>query len=843
MSQWIGSNSSAVSALAALLIVAAAKSAVVLLIAGAASLALGRSSAALRHLVWTLALAGVFGLPALSAALPGWRLELPAPRGSDRAAALLSAASTAFALAPSSRSNPDEIILVTAARPPISLTPGTSPVAPASPEHEREVPLARSDRFSALGAAAALAAWASGALVCMVPVVLGLLGLRKLRCAARPVTDAGMLQLLETLAARVGVSRRVRLLRSSDREIPMTWGVFRPVILLPEDAEGWSSERLSVALLHELAHVKRWDCLSQLLARVACACHWFDPLTWIALRRVRVEQEQASDDLVLRGGLDPLEYADHLLAIVTGRSTGGASSLVAPAMAPATRLERRLIGILDSARCRKGVGRGCAGLVSIVAACLVAGLAALSLQTAAEARGDEPLKGPTEVLKTVREAYVKPTDESALRAGAIKGMIDALHDPYSEFYDTPRVAELERDMQNKLTGIGAQLKVEKGEIVVITPLPDSPAFKAGLRPGDVIESVDGKATKGVALAEVVKQIIGPAGTVVRLSVRHADSRTEEMAITRGTITVRTVRGFWQGEGGQPDFLLDRDHAIGYMSISHFAQGTADELKASIEALKAKGIKGLMLDLRGCPGGLMTEAVETAKVFLSKGTIVSIRGRDAALKSFAADAPAPAGDLPLVVLIDERTGSASEIVAGSLKDHDRAVLVGTRTLGKGSVQTIIKLDDGGAIRLTTAYYELPSGKNIDKQEGKLTWGVDPTDGDYIPLSAAEEEALEKKRSQRERVGAPVDPKIRGAKVTPEWLELEQSDRQLAAALETLIARIATGNYVKVGLPASELVTRVKRLDDARKRRESLRKELEKLDEELASLRGVEPAAKK
>src|SRR5262249_11792759 len=143
--------------------------------------------------------------------------------------------------------------------------------------------------------------------------------------------------------------------------------------------------------------------------------------------------------------------------------------------------------------------------------------------------------------------------------------------------------------------------------------------------------------------------------------------------------------------------------------------------------KARGMKGLILDLRGCPGGLLSAAVEAVQLFLSKGTIVTIRGRGEAAQSFTAGRPALAADIPLVVLVDGTTASAAEIVAGALKDNDRAILIGSRTVGKGSIQTIVKLNDGGALKLTTAYYQLPRGADIDQREGRADWGVDPTDG--------------------------------------------------------------------------------------------------------------------
>jgi bla regulator protein blaR1 len=168
-----------------------------------------------------------------------------------------------------------------------------------------------------------LGAWAVGVFLSGVPVLLGLLSLRKVARESTPVTDEATLRLAEGLAARVGLKRPVRLIRSPRREIPMTWGVLRPVVLLPADASDWSGERLSTALLHELAHVKRWDCLTQLIARLGCAVYWFNPLSWLALARVRAEQEQACDDLALICGFDRVSYAHHLLAIVTGRVASG----------------------------------------------------------------------------------------------------------------------------------------------------------------------------------------------------------------------------------------------------------------------------------------------------------------------------------------------------------------------------------------------------------------------------------------------------------------------------------------------------------------------------------------
>ncbi len=834
--------------LLSLLLGSSAKSALVLAAAALLALVLRRGSAAWRHLAWTVAVTGALCLPVISALLPDWRvpLALPWPQAVVPAETQ-EEPSGELALIAQSAEGPFD---ASARQPSFEVVSNV----PSQPALERsEVPLTVRKFSAAWTKLWALGVWSIGFLVSGVPVLLGMLSLRKVAQGSSPVTDPAMLRLTRQLTARIGLRRSVRLVLSPRREIPMTWGVVRPVVLLPADAEGWSEERLTMALLHELAHVKRWDCLTQLVARAACAVYWFNPLAWLALARVRREQEQASDDLALGCGLDRHAYADHLLAIVTGRNSGGPRPAVALAMAAAAKLESRLLGILDTGRSHRAFGRRTIGLVAFATSAFLLPLAALHPLVGAEPpsaqavvapaelpRGDgQPKPDPadaveSEVMAKVRAIFVTPPDESALRNGAIKGILDALHDPYSSYLSAQQVAEMDRNLQGKVTGIGAQLELKDGDVTIVTPLPDSPALKAGLRPGDVIEAVDDQPTRGLELAAVVKRILGKAGEVVRLKVKHADGRAEDLAVTRGIVTIRSVRGFRAGDEGR-DAFLDPDHAIGYARVSQFGNDTAAELRTTIERLSTRGMKGLILDLRGCPGGLLSAAVEVGQLFLSRGTIVTIRGRDEAAKPFTAEGPAIAPDVPLVVLVDETTASAGEILAGALKDNDRAVVVGSRTFGKGSVQSLVKLKDGsGAIRLTSAYYQLPRGANIDKRDGKNSWGVDPTDGYYVPVDGKTLDAMTRKRVERERVGGPDPAAAVGVKVTPESIARDQADPQLAAALTTLIARTTRGEFVKVGLPLSEQSARIQRLDDARKRRQSLLEDLKRVDKELGEL---------
>jgi carboxyl-terminal processing protease len=375
-----------------------------------------------------------------------------------------------------------------------------------------------------------------------------------------------------------------------------------------------------------------------------------------------------------------------------------------------------------------------------------------------------------------------------------------------------------------------------GRVTVLTPLPDSPAERAGLRSGDLIEAIDGRPTAGLDAVEAVRRILGKEGEVVRLRVKHADGRAEELAITRGVVRIRSVRGF-RATRGREDFVLDPERAVGYIAIQTFAQDTPGAMKAAIEDLKTRRVKGLILDLRGCPGGLLDAATDSARLFLAKGTIVTIRKRDQADRTIAADGPeaAPGVDLALIVLIDGSTASAAEIFTGALKENGRAIVVGSRTFGKGSIQSLVALKDGGAVRLTTAYYLLPDGRDIDRHEGKPDWGVDPTDGFYVPLDGPALEAMRRRRSERGRIGEPAPAP---AQVTAESIERDEFDPPLAAALRAMPAWSTNGQVVRTGFPLSEQAARLERLDEARSRRQALLSDLKKIEKEIGEL---EPGA--
>jgi carboxyl-terminal processing protease len=312
------------------------------------------------------------------------------------------------------------------------------------------------------------------------------------------------------------------------------------------------------------------------------------------------------------------------------------------------------------------------------------------------------------LLEIVRSDYVDKPDDGKLLTAAINGVLGAL-DPHSSYMDEKAYRDMRATTSGQFGGLGMQVNMEDGLLKVVSPIDDTPAAKAGILAGDVITQVDGAPIKGLTLSQAVDKMRGPPGTEVRLEiVRSGQAAPLDLTLTRQIIRVSTVRQ--QAEGDD----------VGYVRLTQFNGRAADELKQAIQALTAKippdQFKGYILDLRNNPGGLLDQAVRVAGAFLTSGEIVSIRGRDPDHIQRYNAAP---GDLidgkPLIVLINGGSASASEIVAGALQDQKRATIIGSRTFGKASVQTIIPLGQGnGALRLTTARYFTPSGRSLQAQ---------------------------------------------------------------------------------------------------------------------------------
>ncbi|MDG1462573.1 MAG: S41 family peptidase [Gammaproteobacteria bacterium] len=308
-----------------------------------------------------------------------------------------------------------------------------------------------------------------------------------------------------------------------------------------------------------------------------------------------------------------------------------------------------------------------------------------------------------EVLERVRQEYVEPVDDRDLIEGAVRGLVTEL-DSHSQFLDTEQYAEIRINTSGNYSGVGLEVNMDDNKVVVVTPIDDSPAAKAGIYPGDEILQIDELKVSAGNVAEVLGRMRGKPGTTVDIVIaRVGEPASLEFTLVRSHVQVRSVKAH----------LLESDY--GYLRITHFSDTTYADMRESLLKLKrsnGNSLKGLLLDLRNNPGGVLNAAVEVSDAFLDEGTIVSASGR-AADASFRHEANP--GDLlsgaKIVVLVNEGSASASEIVAGALQDNRRALIVGTRTFGKGSVQTVIPLSSGRAIKLTTSLYYTPSGVSI------------------------------------------------------------------------------------------------------------------------------------
>lgn len=321
------------------------------------------------------------------------------------------------------------------------------------------------------------------------------------------------------------------------------------------------------------------------------------------------------------------------------------------------------------------------------------------------ASGDETyrqLKIFSDVLEHIEEGYVDPVDTKDLIQKAIQGMVDSL-DPHSMYLPPDAYDLLKDDTKGEFSGIGIVITMKKGLLTVVSPIEGTPAFNVGVKADDVIVKVDGEPMGDVSLGEIVKKIKGPKGTDVEITVvRKGEPEPIDFKITRNVIPVESVRYLFLKPG------------YGYIRVYNFTEKTTNDLVAALEEMEKvdNGIKGLVIDLRDNPGGLLPQAIGVSDLFLEQGTILSIKGRfEEQNNIYMADPDSVERKYPIVVLINGGSASASEIVAGALQDHKRALILGTTSFGKGSVQTVKPLQDGSGLKLTIARYYTPSGQSI------------------------------------------------------------------------------------------------------------------------------------
>ncbi len=338
---------------------------------------------------------------------------------------------------------------------------------------------------------------------------------------------------------------------------------------------------------------------------------------------------------------------------------------------------------------------------------------ALQLEQGAQQGYLWPVELYWDVLSRLRSHYYQQVNEKQLTYAAIRGMLASLHDPYTRFMDPTEYRSMQEDTRGDFFGIGAQLQEKEGQIVIYRPIEGSPADKAGIKAGDVIVEVDRKPVAGMRVDDVVKKIRGPRGTKVELTIRRkGEAKLLHISIVRDLITSPVVYSYME----------DEKLGIGRIRLEQFNEKCDQLLVQKVRELEAKGLRALILDLRYNPGGLLNVAVDVASRFIDNGVVVLIQEKNGQITKLYAERGRAFKPYPLVVLVNEWSASASEIVAGAIRDNKRGVIIGETTFGKGLVQTIFQLQDSSAVAITTAKYLTPSGYDLNRK-------VDP-DGNEI-----------------------------------------------------------------------------------------------------------------
>lgn len=389
-----------------------------------------------------------------------------------------------------------------------------------------------------------------------------------------------------------------------------------------------------------------------------------------------------------------------------------------------------------------------------------------------------------DTFEQIKRNYVRDVTDRELMEAAIKGMLSKL-DQYSNFIPPERLQRFKAGVENEFGGIGIIVSLNNGRLEVISPLVGTPAYRAGMLPGDRILEIAGQSTKGLTIDGAINLMKGKIGSSVEVKITHSgDLEPVVLTLKREVIRVPTVLGHRRNADESWNYFCDQPRKIGYLRMTGFGRHSVSELRSAVDKLRQQEMRGLILDLRFNPGGLLSAAIQVCDMFVSEGVIVSTKGRNTPQRVWRARKAGTQEGFPMVVLINHFSASASEIVAACLQDHQRATIVGERSWGKGSVQNIIELENGrSALKLTTAGYRRPNGKNIHRFKDAADedeWGVNPNDGFRVKFSGTENRALTTFRQQLDVVKRSAD---KNAKPLPKF-----DDRQLAKALKFLTAQL-------------------------------------------------------
>lgn len=379
----------------------------------------------------------------------------------------------------------------------------------------------------------------------------------------------------------------------------------------------------------------------------------------------------------------------------------------------------------------------------------------------------EDLQLFSKVLNLVQQYYVEEVDTKKLIYGGVKGMLREL-DPHTNFLPPAIFTEFESESSGQFGGLGIEITVRDGILTVISPIEDTPAWKAGIKAGDKVVEINGEPTKGLSLAEAAQKMRGSMGSKIKLGIyRTGFERPKQFVVERGTVKIKSVK------------YTDLQDGYGYFKLTSFIETSSTDMQKALKTHmdKYKGMKGMILDLRRNPGGLLEQAVQISDMFLESGVIVSTIGRNKKDKEVIyAKRAGTLPSFPLVVLIDEYSASASEILAGALKDNHRALIMGTKSFGKGSVQSVVKLGDGSALKLTVARYYTPSGRSIQAEGIEPDVVVDEMNSEeWQKLNQSKQEIRRERDMENHLLGEEEEKALAGKKtkekkpeaVDPSW----------------------------------------------------------------------------
>ncbi len=471
-----------------------------------------------------------------------------------------------------------------------------------------------------------------------------------------------------------------------------------------------------------------------------------------------------------------------------------------------------------------------------VAGLVLLGSMAIHLPAAAD-RSDYEWFDPIIVVRRhLLDSFVDEPDEEAMQERMLHAMVEALDDPYTVYIPPASEDEFNKDVRGTYVGIGAEVVQEEGMLTIVTPLEGSPALEAGVRPGDVVLEINGRSTEHRSITECIDLLLGDPGTPVTIRVRRLDGAEEDITVVRRQIVTPTVKGV-RRVGETWSHWLDPQRRIGYVRLTQFNNASVADLRTALERLAAEEVGGLILDLRDNPGGDLSVAIEVADMFLADGLIVEVRGRNRETQSPRARPDLAVGDVPMIVVVNGFSASASEIVAGALQENGRARVLGTRTFGKGSVQEVHDLLSGrGMLKVTTAHYYLASGRNLARTGDSVVWGVDPDPGFVVPMSDEQYRDLILARRQYESIrpdGGQEPPHFED----PGWVRQTLRDPQLASALEALRARLDDGQWHAAGEADPTRLEMEETLRRALQTRRRVIERLGQIDDRIEELQGL------